>query len=152
MRPAKKSTGLVLALIAGLFLAGCETPTEQVAVDGSASPADPPPPPPSVPFDPESATPYNGLAALPPIDDDPKQLLGLDRAMLNEKLGEPALIRRDGDAEIWQYRADSCVLDLFLYGLDKAVEHVDLRSRGAGGGSSVSDCFTERLRAALPST
>jgi len=152
MRSAKKSTGFVLALVAGLFLASCETPTEQVAVDEPTSPADPPPPPPSVPFDPESATPYNGLAALPPIDDDPKQLLGLDPAMLNEKLGEPALIRRDGDAEIWQYREDSCVLDLFLYGLDKTVEHVDLRNRGAGDGSSVSDCFTEMLRAALPST
>ena len=72
--------------------------------------------------------------------------------MLNKKLGEPALIRRDGDAEIWQYREDSCVLDLFLYGQDKTVEHVDLRNRGGGDGSSVSDCFTEMLRAALPST
>ncbi len=152
MQASEKFTGLVLALVAGLFLAACEAPTEQAAVDGPTSPADPPPPPPSVPFDPDSATPYNGLAALPPIDDDPKQLLGMDRAMLNETLGEPALIRRDGDAEIWQYRADSCVLDLFLYGQDKTVEHVDLRNRGNGDESSVSDCFTDMLRAALPST
>jgi len=140
---------LVVALVAGLFLAGCEATDEQVAVDG---PSPPPPPPPSVPFDADSATPYNGLATLPPIDDDPRQLMGLDRASLNEKLGEPQLIRRDGDAEVWQYRGDRCVLDLFLYGADKKVEHVDLRNRGDGDGGAVSDCFTGMLRAALPST
>jgi hypothetical protein len=149
MSSPDKPTTLVLALMAKLFLAGCETTEEQVVADG---PLPPPPPPPAVPFDASSATPYNGVATLPPIDDDPRQLMGLDRATLNEKLGEPELIRRDGDAEVWQYRADRCVLDLFLYGLDKKVEHVDLRDRGDGAGDSVSDCFVGMLRAALPST
>lgn len=148
---SESATKLALVLVVGLFLAGCETVEEQVVVDGPSSPAGPPPPPPSVPFDPGSATPYNGLASLPPIDDDPQQLMGLDRDALNEKLGQPELIRRDGDAEVWQYRADRCVLDLFLYGIDKKVEHVDLRDRG-NGGDSVRDCFVGMLRAATPST
>ncbi len=139
----EKSSPLIAALVAGLILAGCavtepaEPDTAETAPPGSAD---------------NPAMPYNGMAALPPVNDDPQQLMGLDRATLNEKLGEPALIRRDGDAEVWQYRADRCVLDLFLYGVDKKVEHVDLRDRGDGGASSVRDCFAGMLRAAMPST
>ena len=158
MSPEKPSP-LVLALLAGLILAGCEATGDQ---------SEPPPPPAPTAFganEDESAPlvnppaspamPYNGMATLPPVNDDPQQLMGLDRATLNEKLGEPALVRRDGDAEVWQYRADRCVLDLFLYGADKKVEHVDLRDRGdggSGGEESVRNCFVGMLRTALPST
>ena len=159
MLSPEKPSPLVLALLAGLILAGCEA---------TGDPSEPPPPPAPTAFGanedettplvnpPASpAMPYNGMATLPPVNDDPQQLMGLDRATLNEKLGEPALVRRDGDAEVWQYRADRCVLDLFLYGADKKVEHVDLRDRGDGGGGdegSVRDCFVGMLRTALPST
>ena len=100
----------------------------------------------------QPAMPYNGMATLPPVNDDPQQLMGLDYDELNGILGKPALVRRDGDAEVWQYRADRCVLDLFLYGVDKKVEHVDLRDRGHGDGDSLRDCFAGMLRAAMPST
>ncbi len=158
----EKATFLVLAVLAGLFLAGCEATTEQTPVDQAT--LDGPPPPPAVPFDSTTpngpAMPYNGMAALQPVtpprvNEDPQQLMGLDRATLGEKLGKPTLIRRDGDAEVWQYRADRCVLDLFLYGMNKKVEHIDLRNRGdEGDGSedSVSDCFNGMLRTASPST
>jgi len=150
---------LIFALATGLFLAGCGTTDDQSA-------ANEPPPPPDVtafganedegtPLDnpPASpAMPYNGMATLPPVNDNPQQLMGLDHESLNEMLGEPALVRRDGDAEVWQYRADRCVLDLFLYGVDKKVEHVDLRDRGGEGEESVRDCFVGMLRAASPST
>lgn len=152
-------TLLVLALVAGLFLAGCGTTDDQSAAD------EPPPPPESTAFGanedentpldnpPASpAMPYNGMATLPPVNDDPQQLMGLDRDALNGMLGKPALVRRDGGAEVWQYRADRCVLDLFLYGMDKKVEHVDLRDRGDGSEESVRDCFVGMLRAAAPST
>lgn len=146
MLSPEKLPPLVLALVAGLILAGCEgsegqrtageqPPSESAAADRS---------PPAV------TLPYNAMASLPPVDDDPQQLMGLDRAALNEKLGEPALVRRDGDAEVWQYRAGRCVLDLFLYGADKKVEHVDLRDRGEGSEDSVRDCFVGMLRAAIP--
>ena len=46
--------------------------------------------------------------ALPEIDDDPTQLLQMTRDDLNGLLGQPP-------AEIWQYRGQDCVLDLFLY-------------------------------------
>lgn len=162
MLSPEKPTPLVMVLAAGLILAGCAATEGQPAAD------EPPPPPAPTAFGANEdegtprvnppdgpAVPYNGMANLPPVNDDPRQLMGLDRATLNEKLGEPALVRRDGDAEVWQYRADRCVLDLFLYGTDKKVEHVDLRDRGGGGGDdegSVRDCFVGMLRAALPST
>jgi len=150
MRLPDALRALALAAVAGLLLAGCE-PVEQAT--GSEGP---PPPPPPVPFDggsppADSDASTGDVAALPPIDDNPQQLMGLDRDALNEKLGQPALIRRDGDAEVWQYRANECVLDLFLYGVEKRVEHVDLRDRG-NGGDSVRDCFVGMLRAATPST
>ena len=130
-------TFLVLALLTGLIVAGCATTEGQPAADR----------PTQLP-----TAPYNGMAALPAVDSDPQQLMGLDQAALNEKLGKPALIRRDGNAEVWQYRADRCVLDLFLYGVAKRVEHVDLRNRGDGSEGSVRNCFAGMLRAAMPGT
>lgn len=127
-----------LALAAGLILAGCGTPEGQQSPDGSSETA--------------GGAPYNGIASLPPVDEDPRQLMGLDRAALTARLGKPALVRRDGDAEVWQYRADRCVLDLFLYGAEKKVEHTDLRNRGGESEATVRGCFANMLRAALPST
>ena len=159
LSPEKPTLLLVLALTTGLFLAGCETTEDPSAAN------DPPPPPKPVAFsaDADESTPldnpasspsmpYNGMATLPPVNDDPEQLMGMDHESLTEMLGEPALVRRDGDAEVWQYRADRCVLDLFLYGTEKKVEHVDLRDRGEGNEGSVRDCFVGMLRTATPSS
>jgi hypothetical protein len=160
MLSPEKPTPLILVLVAGLILAGCaategqptadDLPPEPVAAEDESAPPAPLDSPLASP-----AMPYNGMATLPPVNDDPRQLMGLDRESLNEMLGEPALVRRDGDAEVWQYRADRCVLDLFLYGANKKVEHVDLRDRGDAGskdGETVRNCFVGMLRAALPST
>jgi hypothetical protein len=140
----------VLAIVLGtaLVLSGCttadgpETATQEAATVEQQD--DVPENPPASP-----SMPYSGVAVLPPINDDPQQLMGLDRDELNERLGEPSLIRRDGDAEVWQYRGDRCVLDLFLYGAAKEVEHIDLRNRGEGDEAEVRDCFVGMLRAAM---
>jgi hypothetical protein len=143
-----------MALGFALIVGGCTAvegpPAAPPAAQGEAAaeqPAETMENPPSSP-----AMPYSGVAILPPVNDDPQQLMGLDQDELNEKLGEPALIRRDGDAEVWQYRAERCVLDLFLYGALKRVEHVDLRNRGTGDDATIRDCFVGMLRAAMPST
>ncbi len=67
-----------------------------------------------------------------PVDDNPDQLLGQSNAEVYALLGEPGLIRRDGPAEIWQYRASDCILDVFLYqgGNQSTVRHVELRGPG----------------------
>jgi len=97
--------------------------------------------------------PYNGMAVLPPsAGADPAQLLGLSGDEIAAKLGKPALVRRDGDAEVWQYRRVHCVLDLFLYGSAKQVEHVDLRDRGDANEAAVQACFQRMMETALDST
>lgn len=93
--------------------------------------------------------PYNGLAmAGPQANDDPAQLLGLSGSDVTARLGEPALIRREGQAEVWQYRRVRCVLDLFLYGDVKQVEHVDLRDRGDTTKAAVRECFVKIMERA----
>src|SRR5258706_16120031 len=59
------------------------------------------------------------------------ELVGLDSTIVEQRLGSPALRRRDAPAELWQYRSPLCVMDLFLYsdGRSFKVTHVELRSR-----------------------
>ncbi|MCZ4280968.1 hypothetical protein O4H49_09285 [Kiloniella laminariae] len=74
------------------------------------------------------------LASLPPekakpeleVDDNPEQLIGLDAAGLEELLGTPKLIRQESPAEIWQYNAADCVLDLVFY--DALTSYVEARN------------------------
>ena len=67
----------------------------------------------------------------PAINDDPKQLFGLAGHRISDLLGPANFIRRDGPAEVWQYRAKACVLDIYLYKTVGAltVAHIDLRKR-----------------------
>lgn len=51
----------------------------------------------------------------PAIDEDPAELIGLDPAALEARLGRPALIRRESPAQVWQYEGETCVFDVFLY-------------------------------------
>jgi len=63
------------------------------------------------------------------VEAQEKGLVGLQKAELQERLGAPQLIRRDGPAEVWQYAADACVLDLFLYedGQGHRVDYLEMR-------------------------
>jgi len=77
-----------------------------------------------------------GLAAAPR---DPTTLIGLDAAGLEAMLGAPELKRREPPAEMWQYRTETCVLDLYLY-----------PAPGAGGGSPSVAQYATRARTADP--
>ena len=57
------------------------------------------------------------------------ELVGLNKAAVQNQLGAPQLIRRDGPAEVWQYLAGACILDLFLYedGATHRVNYLELR-------------------------
>src|SRR3546814_10301949 len=74
------------------------------------------------------------VAALPPVKDDPAQLLGLDRDGVSALLGTPDLIRREAPAEIWQYVGGNCVFDVVLYerGASYAVSYLEARDATAG--------------------
>lgn len=68
----------------------------------------------------------------------PNELVGLSADQVTTLLGKPSFVRHDVPAEVWQYRAHDCVLDVFLYppvksGGDKehTVLYYELRSKNA---------------------
>ncbi len=92
-------------------------------------------------------------AALPPapvIDDDPARILGLGPDRLTELLGRPELTRREPPAEIWQYRGESCVFDVFLYAEGGLARVTYLEARDASARRVAErDCLNQLLRARL---
>jgi hypothetical protein len=138
-----------LLIIAGVGLTAC-TP--------ASAPGSPPGPLLSTPV--VSSTAEAGAApeagdmlAAPPGD-----LLGLDEATLRHWFGPPSFVRHDYPAEVWQYRAKACVLELYLYPADDhmAVSHAEATS---GGAQSVAEAnlgpclsaLAEAKRKAAPS-
>ena len=59
------------------------------------------------------------------------RIKGMEKSAIARLLGEPGFIRRDDPAEIWQYRGERCILDIFMYkdGNSFTAAHVTLRSR-----------------------
>ena len=98
------------------------------------SPVPPVPPVPTAAPAPAASKQTAAIALKPaPVDDNPKQLFGLSGQRVAALLGPANFVRRDGAAEVWQYRAQDCVLDVFLYRRDStlSVAHFDLRPRRA---------------------
>lgn len=78
---------------------------------------------------------------------DAARMLGLDGTGVAALLGEPAFVRRDPPAEVWQYHGTGCVLDLFLYdepGGGHRVAHVEART-GTAAPTPVEPCITGLL-------
>jgi len=138
--------GFVLT-VAALTLGACQTlqpprPAATSAEAGSVAPAAAPQAAPA---------PSSQVAAIPPqppINDDPGQLLGLDRAGVTALLGDPDLVRRDAPAEIWQYVGNDCVFDVVLYARsqDYAVTYTEARDVDAAV-QAPRPCLNSLLRA-----
>lgn len=90
------------------------------------------------------ATPAPSFSA---EEQDPSRLLDLHESDLAAILGQPNFVRKDMSAEVWQYRTDACVLDLFLYEFDqgRAVTYYEFRAR-SDGETVHNDCFVTLLR------
>lgn len=82
---------------------------------------------------------------------DPEEFVGYQPDRLLPVLGAPDFVRRDGPAQIWQYRAENCVFDLFLYrdGGVSRVDHVELRERGATT-ESAEACYARMRQTRKP--
>lgn len=135
-----RSTCCLLA--AGLALSACQTGRSDAPVTTAPQATATPEPAPA------PAAPAPQVSALPPIDDDPAQLMGLTRSGVNALLGNPDLIRRDAPAEIWQYVAGDCVFDVVLYarGEDYAVSYLEARDNTAAV-QEPRPCLNALLRA-----
>ena len=141
---AKLHSALLL-LAAGLALSACQTgrtPPPATTASASAAPVQPAVAPATAP----SRAPQQ--AALPPIHDDPAQLMGLDRDGVAGLLGAPDLVRREAPAEIWQYSTGDCVFDVVLYqrGADFAVSYLEARDASAAV-QPAQPCLNALLRA-----
>lgn len=155
MRGHRSCLGSCLAVAAVLMLAGCAGAANPFNV--AATKQSPPPGPaaaektgPAPARNPEPAAPHVtpdidvprevsrdvSRAALPPAPPVPltglgARIRGMEKTAIARLLGEPSFIRRDDPAEIWQYRGERCILDIFMYkdGNSFAAAHVALRSR-----------------------
>jgi len=78
----------------------------------------------------------------------PERLAGLTGTEVSALLGPPGFVRRDPPAEVWQYRTESCVLDLFLYAdgadLPLRVDYFEFRGRTVSG-VAATECYRELL-------
>ena len=86
-------------------------------------------------------------APLVPINDDPDQLMGLAPRAVSHLLGPPSLLRTETLAQVWQYTAADCVLDIYLYAEDETpdrsrVTYYEIRKNDFHG-SSARACFTD---------
>lgn len=94
--------------------------------------------------------------AAPPFAGDlasAADLIGLSAVDVQAALGAPDVQRQDGDARIWQYRADGCVLDVFFYGAADSAEARHAETRDLKGAiEDGPDCIDAlRDRATLAS-
>jgi hypothetical protein len=155
---APRGALVTAALLAGL-LSACEgatlpfdlpfgTGSEPKAETASETPTQPTAPKiePEVPPEPETAA----LPSEPVIDDDPARIMGLGAEQLTELLGRPELTRREPPAEIWQYRGQSCVFDVFLYeeAAGRRVTYLEARDDSTQR-VAARDCLNQLLRARL---
>jgi hypothetical protein len=67
-----------------------------------------------------------------PPEGEPAGTTGLSDVALRAAFGAPALVRKDGGAQIWRYDGAGCKAFFFLYSRDgkTAVWHVETSPRG----------------------
>lgn len=98
-----------LSLLGVLFLVACQA--KDKAVEQT-----PPPPEPVLEETSETAKEAETIVVEPP---KPRfvieNILNLAPATLFNILGQPALLRKEKDAEVWLYRNQECVMHLYFY-------------------------------------
>lgn len=135
VRPAAARWGLrfapLLFLACTVALGGCVQPQ---AAAPAATPA--------VALAP-AATPAPGEASLPP----PELLIGADRETIADRLGKPEFLMRAQASEIWQYRANNCVLDVYLYEDKGDMRVVYMEARDLAGGELATGTCMQAVHA-----
>lgn len=148
MFPALRNGSLLLCT--ALAVSACQTIGTAPPQSSRPAPAADPAPAPqaAAPLAPKPAPQVTLRRPEPPINDDPRQLIGLDRSGVAALLGDPALIRREEPAEIWQYVTAECVFDVVLYaaGQRYAVSYLEARDETAAV-QEPRPCLNKLLRA-----
>jgi hypothetical protein len=136
------------ALMCLVLLAGCQTTAEKAASvpNGGETAAAGATAPGTVSGVGEASKPAGAAPTAQIVRFSPDEFLGYSPERVLPVLGAPDFVRRDGTAQIWQYRATNCILDLFLYktGNETRVRHAELRPR-VPGAEPVDACYS-RMR------
>jgi hypothetical protein len=77
-------------------------------------------------------------------------LTGARAEQLRRMLGEPALRRAEGEAEIWLYEAPACRLDIILYAEGGALVVAHAAARAHGSDATVTEAACLSAIAAAP--
>jgi hypothetical protein len=116
------------------------------ALSGCTQPTTTSPEAPSVALAP-APTPTPAEPALPP----PEALIGVDRDTIADRLGKPVFLMRAQTSEIWQYRAQGCVLDVYLYEEAGVMRVAYIEARDlAGAELAPGDCMRAVYEARQP--
>lgn len=107
------------ASVLAMSLAACQAPADlnNSSTKAQAHPA-------------ASSAPATALAVLNKSD---AEIVGLGDRDLAAALGAPSHVRHDDPATVWQYSANDCVLDFYLYKADAGLQvaYVEARDRKA---------------------
>ncbi|MCR9214172.1 MAG: hypothetical protein NXI13_10680 [Proteobacteria bacterium] len=83
---------------------------------------------------------------------EPEILIGKTPKEIETAFGQPHLLRKDEPAEVWQYLADGCALNLFFFpngsGQGLMVNHIAINGRDVASQNSIDSkqCFNDHLR------
>jgi len=112
-----------LSILVLAMATGCQVDDRRPAVAAAVPPAEPaespPPQPPPTPAEvvplPGHKPDAAGTAASPPVDEDPKQLVGLGFGETEALLGRPSKEEEKPPAKVWTYSGTDCELTIFFY-------------------------------------
>jgi hypothetical protein len=128
MELRRQAFAIAAAVAIAAIVGACTSPGEAVTA-------------PPTPF----ASPFFGAPPARARTPEIRDLAGLEPADVLSILGQPDLKRDEPPAELWQYRAPDCVLNLFFY--DQAgsyrLAHAEAWQRALAGGSAPARCHDE---------
>jgi hypothetical protein len=99
---------------------------------------------------PENSKSRTTTAAIPFKPVPNASLKGLSEPEVEAKIGEPEMIRGEGDIRVWQYRSDQCSFDAFFApateGAPRELRHMLARMRRGNQPITVQDCLDQVVK------
>lgn len=83
---------------------------------------------------------------------EPDVLIGKTSREIEAAFGQPHLLRKDAPAEVWQYLADGCAMNLFFFpegdGKVLVINHVAINGRDVASQNKIDSkqCFNDHLK------
>jgi hypothetical protein len=127
----RRATGLFAMIMAAGFLAACAAPAPVIST--------------TVPKTQAQSAPMQAAAPVALRVPGLRELTGLHQPDILAMLGKPDLKRDEPPAQLWQYRAADCVLNLFFYREQDGYRlvHAEAWQRSLGGSASAAQCRDE---------